>query len=930
MGAGGAGDTGSVAAVLPTGAVSFLVTDIEGSTQLYQRLGTRFEELLEQHREICRRAFAAHRGAEVACPGDGFIVAFATAADALSAAVDAQRELVAHPWPEGDEVRVRMGVHSGDVRLTASGGTYFGIAVHEAARIGDAGAGGQIVVSAASVELLEGHHTAGVELVSLGIHRLRGLDGGHHLYEVHGSGLPDGFPSLRTQAAASSNMPPDPFELFGRTSEVPEVAEAVSQHRLTTLVGPGGVGKTRLATVAAGHLVGRFADGCWFVDLSGLPEGATADDVASVIGAAVSVEASLGVAGLAATISARSLLLVVDNCEHVLAAAAAAVSKLLAAGPQIRVLATSRAPLSMRDEQLIQVAPLALADSSALFARRAFEVAPSVHLGTRDPDVVRICEQLDGLPLAIELAAHRIRVLSAKDIAHRLDDRFALLKGGAHDADPRQRTLEATIDWSYDLLEEPERTLLRRLSVFRGGAEPSSVEEVCSGGALERSAVIDVMTSLVERSLVKVDRAGDTVRYGMLRSIDAYARRQLEQSGELEGLRARHLHHLADRSWDTLWAMLRGTVTDELQRLAYEADNLRAAISWAYDGGDLDQGLRLACGAGFFGRECVGGYVYASRRWIEELLERGAAADDPDLRCQALVASANVSVAEGDWMKVLQAAEGALALVEAEGLGDVLRSQALGMVGVAAEQAHPMREVAAIHASLLDQTGPDASIVPSRDPADAIGLQRESAELALQEGLLGYRVLALTNLTTAALQIGESSVARQAGETALFEARRLGLGGVTARALDRLAYVALREGDVPGAVGFAGEALAAAVGSGATGELGATHTVLATLSVLQGDEEGARQHAFEAKELFASLGHWVPVARMWASGASVYYAIGMVSLAREAVEQLVESLALIGDHPAIPVLLVNLVTQTEAAGHADLAAALRTFLPPTQ
>jgi hypothetical protein len=267
--------------------------------------------------------------------------------------------------------------------------------------------------------------------------------------------------------------------------------------------------------------------------------------------------------------------------------------------------------------------------------------------------------------------------------------------------------------------------------------------------------------------------------------------------------------------------------------------------------------------------------------------------------------------------------------VEAAELGDGLRAQALAMVGVAAEQAHPLREIVAANPQAVpDLAAPDGSTVPEREPSDAIAIAQQAAALAQAEGLFGFRAHVLTNLSSAALQVGEDGVARHAAETAILESRRLGLGGTTARALNRLGYVHLRAGDVAGALSSAEEAVAAATGSGATGELAATHTVLATLSVLRGDPDGARAHATEAHDLFASLGHWVPIARMWAGGATVYYSIGLLDLAREATEHLIGTLELIGDHPVVPVMLVTLVPQVEAAGFEDLLTALRPYLPP--
>ena len=544
---------------LPTGTVTFLFTDVEGSTRLLQEHGAAYADLLAEHRRLLREAFAAHAGVEVDTQGDAFFVAFARATDAVAAAADSLEALESGP------IRVRIGVHTGEPQATDEG--YVGIDVHRAARIAAAAHGGQIVVSETTQKLLD----ADSVLRDLGEHRLKDLTGAERLYQV-GAG---DFPPLRTLDA--TNLPVVSIPLVGREQELTELVALLSNGtRLVTVTGPGGTGKTRIALQVAAELVGTQRDGVFWVPLAGLsdPELLTSE-LAQTIGARDD---------LAAFLRGKELLLLLDNFEH-LVDAAPAVAGLLASSSTLRVLVTSRSPLRVSGEREFRLEPLPADDASALFVERARAVGKEL---APDSTVDSICRRLDGLPLAIELAAARTRVLGVGALLERLDSALPLLTGGARDAPERQRTLRATIEWSYDLLDSASQELFARLAVFAGGFPLVAAETVCN-------AELDVLAALVDLSVLKP--VGDE-RFLMLETIREYAREKLDESGETDDLRRRHAEFFRQLA-EEAYAHRFDAEAESAARLETDHDDLRAALDWlvAHDG---DAALELAGALGWF------------------------------------------------------------------------------------------------------------------------------------------------------------------------------------------------------------------------------------------------------------------------------------------------------------------------------------------
>jgi predicted ATPase/class 3 adenylate cyclase len=570
---------------LPSGTVSFLFTDVEGSTRLLHELGAdNYAEALAGHRRILREAFTAHSGVEVDTQGDAFFVAFPTAPGALRAAAEALEGLAAGP------IRVRMGIHTGTPHLAEEG--YVGVDVHRAARIAAAGHGGQVLVSAATRALVEG------ELIDLGEHRLKDLSAPERIYQ-----LGDGeFPPLKSLYRTNLPVPGTPF--LGRERELAEVLDLLGggDLRLLTLTGTGGTGKTRLGLQAAGAVADSYPDGVFWVPLAALT-----DPQLVLEGAAQTLGAEDGLAG---HIADKRLLLLFDNFEHLMDAAAD-VSDVLAACPNLRVLVTSREPLHVSDEQEYAVPPFAHQEGVAFFLARA----RAVEAGFQADDAVpEICRRLDDLPLALELAAARVKALSSAQILARLEQRLPLLTGGARDLPDRQRTLRATIEWSHDLLDEHERRLFAGLAVFTGGCTLEAAEEICD-------ADLDTLQSLVDKSLLR--HSGE--RYWLLETIREYAAEQIEASAEGEDLRRRHAEHflaVAEELGGHLGLAACGDGKPALDRLEAEHDNLRAALDWldAVGEGELEQRLAGAL-LRFWQRR--GHFAEANRR-LERALEADA------------------------------------------------------------------------------------------------------------------------------------------------------------------------------------------------------------------------------------------------------------------------------------------------------------------
>lgn len=563
---------------LPSGTITFLFSDVEGSTSLLHRLGAeRYAAALAEHRRVLRDAFTARRGVEVDTQGDGLFYAFARASDALAGAEEGQREL------DGGPVRVRMGIHTGEPLVTDEG--YVGVDVHRAARVMSAGHGRQVLVSAATARLVEE-----VGLHDLGEHRLKDLTAPQQLYQLG----EEVFPPLRT--LYGTNLPVQPTPFLGRERELGEVLELLGSHgvRLLTLTGPGGSGKTRLALQAAGQRAEGFEHGVWWVPLQAVTDPAfVVTTVAQTLGADDD---------LATHIGDRRLLLVLDNFEQVVGAAPQ-LAELLAVCPHLLLLATSREPLHIEAEQEYVVPPLAEVEAIRFFLTRARAVDPGF---SADPAVPEICVRLDCLPLALELAAARVKLMSPERMLERLDRALPLLTAGRRDAPARQRTLRATIEWSYDLLTEGERRLFVRFGVFAGGCTLEAAEIVAGAG-------LDTFQSLVDKSLLWAEDD----RFRMLETVHEYAIEQFNEADDATQLRERHLEHflaLAEETYDELVGPRRPEIADLRER---ERDNLRAALRFAVERADAGRALRLAVvyggGHGITAAEWLG--------WLEAVLD---------------------------------------------------------------------------------------------------------------------------------------------------------------------------------------------------------------------------------------------------------------------------------------------------------------------
>lgn len=560
---------------LPTGVVTFLFTDIEGSTELWQRDPDRMAVALAAHDALLRDVVAQHGGTVFKHTGDGMAALFASAADGVAAALTAQARL---------ELPVRMGLHTGEAM--SRDGDFFGPTLNRAARVMDAGHGRQVLVSSTTAGLVTGH-----ELVDLGEHLLKGLAAPEQIFQVgHGD-----FPELRTPRPTVGNLPVELSTFIGRSDEVATLADEIMNHRLVTLIGVGGTGKTRLALETGSSLSPTFTDGCWLVELATV----TIDDAVPLAFAT-----GLGVAAppygdivdhVIGRLEGKRCLVVVDNCEHVLATAANVVERIVAACPKVVVIATSREPLMVRGERLIPLGSLLPADAEQLFLDRTRDEAPDLVIDAEQRRAISVlCQRLDCLPLALELAASRVRALTPVELVANLEERFRMLVGGRRSRMERHQTMRGTLDWSYDLCSESERAVFDRLSVFPAGFDLAAARAVAGGDGIADFDVIDVVPKLVDRSLLQRSTAPDgTTRYRMLETMRAYGREHLQHQGRSEAIRDRHARYMAT----TIAAVtLRMIGPDEAvaarRRSEYTPDAL-VALEWFIDHLDWENALRV-------------------------------------------------------------------------------------------------------------------------------------------------------------------------------------------------------------------------------------------------------------------------------------------------------------------------------------------------
>jgi predicted ATPase/class 3 adenylate cyclase len=630
--------------------LTFLFTDIEGSSSLWERYAARMEQALARHDALARGSVAAHGGTLVKMTGDGMHAAFADPLAAVLTALDLQQGLADAAATAGVALRLRCGMHAGVVEHRD--GDYFGSAVNRAARLMSVAHGGQVLASRVVIDLVRERLPRGVSLRDLGAVRLRDLSSPEAVFQVTCGELRREFPPLRSLEAIPNNLPQQVTSFVGREHDLAAVEHLLLSARLVTLIGAGGIGKSRLALQAAAATMDRYPDGVWLVELAPLTDARLLPQaVAQVLGAKEDAGRPVREA-LTRFVGERKLLLVLDNCEHLVAACAGLVEHLLRCGPQIGILATSRERLRVpaeanyplpalsfpaSDAGLAAPAALVRYEAVRLFVERANAVHPSFRLNEQNASaVIEICRHLDGIPLALELAAARVRALAVASIAARLGDRFRLLASGNRTALPRQQTLRALIDWSHDLLAEPERALFRRLAVFAGGWTLDAAEAVGAGGEIDSADVLELLTALVEKSLVAVD--ADGARYRLLETMRQYAEERLGASDEAVATRTRHLQvylALVEQARPEFDGPRQG---EWLARLDAERENILAAHAWcdrAEDGGAFGMRLVYAAQPWWISH----GALELGHRVIGEALARPGAQARDLLRCKALFAA---------------------------------------------------------------------------------------------------------------------------------------------------------------------------------------------------------------------------------------------------------------------------------------------------
>lgn len=651
---------------LPEGTVTFLMTDIEQSTMLLGRMGRpAYARASEDHFGILRQAVADHRGHWVKTEGDSLFAVFADAREAVAAAVDSQRALQAHPWEPGHELHVRMGLHTGNAQL--GGDDYVGLDVNHAARVADAGHGGQIIVSQVTAGVVSGSLPEGASLQDLGSHRLKDFEA-EHLFQLNIEGLRCEFPPLRTLAGPTDDRLPVQLTSFiGRATDVAAVAALLETHRIVTLVGPGGIGKTRLG-IEVGRATGpSFRHGVQWVGLADVAEpGAIGLAISDALGLRTTIDRN-PLDQVAAFLSSREMLLILDNYEH-LAADVSPVSRVLETCPGVKILVTSRVSLHISAEQIYPVDPLETstddnspAEGEALFIERALEVDPAFdHSAVTLREIGLLTRRLDGVPLAIELAASRVKVLSVDSILDRLNNR--LLASPSPDRPTRQQTMAAAIGWSYDLLTRRQQVMLAKLSVLVGGAELAEIEELLHDDYEDSLDILDDLSGLVDHNLVRRTRSTPT-RYRLLAVIREFADEKLEELAGRQEMRDRHATVFADLVSRSSPHLLTVDRADWLDKLARDHDNIRAALDHVIERSDTDTALAIVSAMWRF---------WQTRGPLHEAADKIARAlslpdGDPLLRARAVGAAGGIAYWSGDFEEMSARYDEAMASIEALG-----------------------------------------------------------------------------------------------------------------------------------------------------------------------------------------------------------------------------------------------------------------------
>jgi len=831
---------------------TFLFTDIEGSTHLWEQEPERMGPALARHDAIARAAVEAHRGLVVKMTGDGLHAAFDDPLDAVAATLELQQALADPKATNGITVSLRCGLHLGVVEHR--GNDFFGTPVNRAARLMASAHGGQVLVSQALADLIADRLSDDVTLRDLGVVRLRDLARPEHVFQLVHPQLRQEFPALRTLEAIPNNLPQQVTSFVGREHELREVKRLLSGTRILTLLGVGGIGKTRLALQLASELMDAYPDGVWFADLAPIADPALVLDALShVWGVQEDAHPSL-IRALCAYVQSRRLLLVLDNCEHLLDACRHITDALIQAGPGVRVLATSREPLQIAGEQTYPLPAMSLPDSKddaasfarsdavQLFIERGRLQQPDFAPGENQvPAIIHLCTRLDGIPLALELAAARLAALPVDKIAARLDDRFRLLTGGSRTALARQRTLRALIDWSYDLLNDDEKRLFARLAVFAGGWTLDAAEAVCAGDGLAQDDILDLMTSLVQKSLAVAQQSDD--RYRMLETIREYALERLSTSGEGAAVRNSHHRYFLGLVEEAARAPRDGIREAKwFDRLELEHDNLEVALNWGMDEHGLAESTVRLCG-GLFRFWEMHGHWREGRKWCSAILARHGDAASKDATAQALLTEGELTYRLGE----VAAA----------------RELVLRALDLAREVGNLRLEAAALN-NLSD-------IVSAQgDFATAETMLERAVVINRELGNTAWEMVNLVNLGSLFISHGNFAAATPTHERVLALSRELGDSFAEAIASGNLGLLARHRGDFEEAHAFAARALAIYRELGAPAEEIGQLLLMADTAVGESDSMTARGLFRQALTASRELGYRHGIAKSFS---------GMVALA---------------------------------------------------
>jgi predicted ATPase/class 3 adenylate cyclase/Tfp pilus assembly protein PilF len=826
----------------PTGTLTFLFTDIEGSTRLWEHDAQAMQAALSRHDELLRRAIQERGGYVFKTVGDAFCAVFPTAPDALEAALEIQRRLLSSEWERIGTFRVRMALHTGAAE--ERDGDYFGPPVNRVARLLSAAHGGQVLLSLSTQELVRDQLPTGTSLRDLGEYRLKDLFRPERVFQLSAPELPSEFPPLRTLEAYRNNLPLQPTPLIGREKEVAEVRDLLrgKAMRLLTLTGPGGTGKTRLALQAAADLLEDFPDGTFLAPLATLTEAQLFfSAVAETLGVRETGEQPLKDT-VKDYLGHRRLLLVLDNFEQVLKAAPA-VSELLGGAPGLKVLATSRAPLGLYGEHVYPVPPLALPDlerppplerltqyeAVRLFVERAQAVRPDFSITNESaPAVAEICVRLDGLPLAIELAAARIKMLPPKAMLQRLSSRLKLLTGGARDLPERQRTLRATIEWSHALLDQGEQVLFGRLAVFSGGRTIEAIEAVCDAEDDLPVDAFDGISSLLDKSLLRQEEGPNgEPRFVMLETVHEFAREQLQESAEAERIKRLHAQYFLTLAEEANPELKGANQLEWLERLEAENDNMRAALSWASQRDEAGVAMRL--GGALWRFWSVRGYYSEGRRWLEAALAIDGRVS-PEVRAMALAGLGTLTLEQGDLDRGKQACEEGLQLLEHEARGEAGEAKLcllvfFGWVTLQREDygraTRLFEESLALSRKMGDTWWIAGSLLQLAlvtsflgDSERATELYEESMDLFREQGDKNGLASCLNDLAMVVYSQGDLVRAAKLTEEAVALLRELGARGSVALVLCNLGWITLLQDDLGKAADLYGESLSLAWDAG--------------------------------------------------------------------------------------------------------------------